>query len=69
MRGTKRDVLYMEVTRDELALPVAFADSPRELAKICGVSSQDVISAISRAANLKRKSDRRERFICVLLDD
>lgn len=69
MRGTKRDVLYMEVTRDELALPVAFADSPRELAKICGVPSQTIITAISRAANAKRKSDKRERFIRVSLDD
>lgn len=69
MRGTKRDMLYMEVTRDELALPIAFADSPRELAKLCGVDSQAIISAISRASNTKRKSDKRERFICVLLDD
>lgn len=69
MRGTKRDVPYMEVTRDELALPVAFADSPRELAKICGVPSQTIITAISRASNTKRKSDKRERFICVPLDD
>lgn len=69
MRGIRHSAVYMEVTRDELALPVAFADSPRELAKICGVDSQAIISAISRASNTKRKSDKRERFICVLLDE
>ena len=69
MRGIRRSAVYMEVTRDELALPIAFADSPRELAKLCGVDSQVIISAISRASNTKRKSDKRERFICVLLDE
>lgn len=41
--------VYMKVSRDEYRLPEAIADSPKELAKICGVSRNSIVSAISKA--------------------
>ena len=39
--------LYLRVTKDKYELPVAVADSPRELAKMCGVAKSGILSAIS----------------------
>ena len=69
MRGVRQNAVYMEITMDELELPVAFADSPRELARICGVSAHAVTAAVERSFNTKRKTDKRERFIRVPLDE
>ena len=39
--------LYLRVTKDKYELPVAVADSPRELAKMCGVSRASILSILS----------------------
>ena len=41
--------VYMCVTDDELELPVAVADTARELAKLCGTTENAIHSAISHA--------------------
>ena len=41
--------LYLRVTKDKYELPVAVADSPRELAKMTGVSRATILSALSHA--------------------
>ena len=47
--------LYLRVTKDKYELPVAVADSPRELAKMTGVSRDGILSALShvRAGQVK----------------
>ena len=39
--------LYLRVTKDKYELPVAVADSPRELAKMIGVSRDTILSSLS----------------------
>ena len=39
--------LYLRVTKDKYELPVAVADSPRELAKMTGVSRDTILSSLS----------------------
>lgn len=39
--------LYLRTTTDEYELPVAVADSPRELAKMLGTTKDSVLSSIS----------------------
>ena len=58
--------IYMKVTRDKYQLPIAVADSPKELGKMCGCSANSVSSAISR---LKSGQLHRPRFVCVDVDD
>ena len=40
--------IYMRTTVDEYQLPVAVADSPKELAQIVGTSENVVLSSISK---------------------
>ena len=44
--------LYMKITTDRYELPLAVADTGEELAKICGVSINNVYNTI-RAARIK----------------
>ena len=39
--------LYMYVTKDEFELPIAVADTPKELALMVGTTANSVKSAIS----------------------
>ncbi len=39
--------LYLKVTTDKYELPLAVAESPRELAMMCGTTANCVMSAIS----------------------
>lgn len=48
--------VYMKVSKDELRLPEAVAESSVELAKICGVSRNAVDSAISKAKQRNQNS-------------
>lgn len=41
--------VYMKVTKDKYELPVAVADSAKELAEICGTSRTNILSAIIHA--------------------
>ena len=58
--------VYMEVTQDEYELPLAIADSPAELARMCGVNPNAVSSAIS---HWKSGKHPRSRFIVVKIDE
>lgn len=57
--------LYMLITKDELELPLAVADSPSELSRMIGVSSNTIKSSISHA---KRKG-KWCRYIKVKVED
>lgn len=48
--------LYMLVTKDELELPIAVADSPAELGRMIGVNANTISSAISKAESRGNKS-------------
>ena len=57
--------MYMEVTMDKYSLPVAYADTPRELSRICDVPSR----FIERAEFRKPSKHMFPRFVCVVFDD
>jgi hypothetical protein len=57
--------LYLEVTRDRYQLPLAVADSPRELARMRCVSANAVSSAVSRMGS---EPGRKMRFVAVETD-
>lgn len=46
-------VLYLEVTRDEFELPLAVADSIKELAKLRGVSRHTISHCVNDLENGK----------------
>ena len=48
--------IWMKVTKDEYELPVAVADSPMELARILGISSNTINSSISHVKTGKIKT-------------
>lgn len=56
----------MVVTKDEYELPIAIAETSKELAKICGVSCKTVISGALRSKSGKVK---KSRYIKVEIDD
>lgn len=41
--------VWLKVTNDRYELPVAVADSGKELARICGVSENNVYNAMTQA--------------------
>lgn len=47
--------LYMKVTNDEYELPVAVADSSKELAEMVGTTRNAILSAISHGKTDKYK--------------
>ena len=58
--------VYMEVTQDPLELPLAVAETARELADMTGVKVDAVYQSISRRQRGERK---RTRFIRVTVDE
>lgn len=48
--------IWMKVTKDKYELPVAVADSPMELARILGISSNTINSSISHVKTGKIKT-------------
>ena len=58
MKQVKNKVVYMEVTTDRLALPLAVADNRNELARMRGVSPDVISSNISKVKHGKRKKTR-----------
>lgn len=50
--------VYIEVTRDKFELPIRIADSVKELAKLAGVTPNNVSSAISHYEHRAQKSSR-----------
>ena len=57
--------IYMKVTRDKYRLPVAVADSAKELAWICGVSQNAIYSGFSHA----KRGDWKSPYVKVVVDD
>lgn len=57
--------LYLCVTRDKYELPLAVADSLSELARMCGVTTSAVASAISHESHGHYKS----RYKRVIIED
>jgi hypothetical protein len=44
----------MEVSRDDLSLPLAIADSAKELAELCGVTAEQVVDGASKSKKMKK---------------
>ena len=57
-------ILYMAVTLDEIALPLAVADTPEELEKMMGVKVQTIFSCICNS-----KKHKHSKYLKVVLDD
>ncbi len=58
--------IWMKVTSDKYELPLAVADTARELAEICGVKENNIVSAIS---HFKAKKHKRCKWVCVNVDN
>ena len=46
--------IYMAVTADEYELPVAVADSPAEMGRMCGMTTGSVLSAITKKNKIRK---------------
>lgn len=57
--------IYMKVTRDKYRLPVAVADSAKELAVLCGVSPNAIYSGFSH----EKRGDCKSSYVKVVVDD
>ena len=57
--------IYMKVTKDRYSLPVAVADSPKELAALCGVSPNVINSSFSH----EKRGDWKSPYVKVVVDD
>lgn len=51
MNGKNHDRIWMKVTLDQFQLPVAVADSARELAELCGTTPENIYLQRSRHRN------------------
>ena len=62
--------MWVAVTQDEYELPVAVADTARELAEAMGVKTMTVVSSVSRKRRQKTKTNRgaKRRYYCVEVD-
>lgn len=58
--------IWMKVTCDEYALPLAIADTASELAKICGTTPNSVVSTVS---HYKQGRIKYPSYICVTIDE
>lgn len=58
-------IIYMYVEKDEYELPLAIADSPKELAEICGVTRASVSSGVCHDSKGRCNS----RFKRVIVED
>lgn len=59
-------VIWMEVTKDRYELPVAVADSAKELAAIVGVKKQSICKSVMQA---RRNKVRQIRFVKVVVEE
>jgi hypothetical protein len=60
-----KETIWMEVTTDELELPLVTANSAVALAEKCGVSKNTVWMSVSH----RKKRGTRTRFVKVEIDD
>lgn len=61
-QGMIRRPIYMLIDRKHADLPVYIADTPTELAQICGATLTAISHALSRA---RRNPDFRSKYVCV----
>lgn len=59
------DRIWMKVTCDEFALPLAVADSSAELARMCGTTPNAVVSTWS---HYKKGRIKYPSYICVMVE-
>ena len=57
--------VYMEVTKDKYELPVAIADTPTQLAKICHTSASNIYSS----AYKRERGIKKGRFLRVNIEE
>lgn len=64
-------VVWMKVTSDRLQLPVAIADTAKELAEMIGLTTPNSIYSTMSRAEDKRKMGRqvRSRYVKVEVED
>ena len=60
----KKNILWMQVSKDEYELPLAVADTASALAKICGVTENAIKSGVCH----REKGRRNGCFVKVYLD-
>ena len=58
--------VYMEVTKDKYELPLALADSARELSRMTGATKSTIYKSVSRIKTGKHKQGR---FVKVEFED
>lgn len=63
--SSQQKYLYMQITQDELELPLAVADSSEELGRMIGKSGNAVISAIVNA----KKNGYRSQYVKVPIQE
>lgn len=65
--------MYMMVTKDEYELPLAFADTPAELARMLGLQSGSVIQSAIQKSKVRKPKKRKEaassQYVKVVFDD
>lgn len=61
----KPKFVWMEVTKDKLRLPLKIADSAAEMAEMCGVTTDTVVTSAWRT----RKEGMNGRFIRIPLEE
>lgn len=59
------DVIYLKVSDDLYELPLAVANSPTELAKICNTTTNRINSAISHSI----KKGKRSQYVKVVIPE
>ena len=50
--------LYMEITQDKYQLPLIVADTPKELARLCGVNTQYIWTYLNHVKNGRIKKPK-----------
>lgn len=66
LQQKKKEVVYMAVDLDEYELPYAVADSPKELAEICGTKANTISATI---CHVEAGRAKRSRFIRVEIEE
>ena len=62
----KKAIVWMAVSQDKLSLPVAIADTAKELAELLGTTENNVKSSASKS---KHGVYKNSRYIAVRIDE
>ena len=63
---SKKAIVWMAVSQDELRLPIAIADTAKELAELLGTTENNVKSSASKC---KHGVYKNSRYIAVRIDE